>query len=302
MGMTSDMTTDHISYEPRKTRPLYWSIRRELWENRSIYLAPLAVAALFLIGFLLSTIHMAARIRAAALLTQASQAELIAKPYNLAAMMLMGATFLVAIFYSLDALYGERRDRSTLFWKSMPVSDVTTVLSKAAIPIVILPLVTFAVTVATQLVMLTIQSLVLVLHGLDPAIIWNHLPLFAMWLMLLGHLVIVHGFFYAPVYAWLLFVSAWARRAVFLWATLPLLAIGIAEKIAFSTSQFAAMLGSRISGGPGTEAFPDPGTMSSMGHLPVLDSLLSAGMWIGLVVAALLLAAAVRLRRYREPI
>ena len=58
------------------------------------------------------------------------------------------------MFYCLDALYGERRDRSILFWKSLPVSDLTTVLSKASIPIVVLPLLTFAVTVATQLIML----------------------------------------------------------------------------------------------------------------------------------------------------
>jgi ABC-2 type transport system permease protein len=295
-----DMTTDNISYEAQETRPLYWSIRRELWENRSIYIAPLSVAVLFLFGFLLSTIHMADRIRAAAHLTQASQDEWIAKPYNFAALMLMATAFLVAIFYSLDALYGERRDRSTLFWKSMPVSDVTTVLSKAAIPILIMPLLTFAITVATQVVMLAIHTIVMIIHGLNPAIIWNHLPLSAMSLTLLGHLVIVHGFFYAPIYAWLLFVSAWARRAVFLWASLPLLAIGIVEKIAFNSSHFAAMLGTRISGDPGPEAMADQGSMSSMTHLPVLDSLRSPGMWTGLVVAALLLGAAVRLRRYRE--
>ena len=62
----------------------------------------------------------------------------------------MGTTFIVGIFYCLDALYGERRDRSILFWKSLPVSDLTTVLSKASIPLVVLPLLAFAITVVTQ--------------------------------------------------------------------------------------------------------------------------------------------------------
>ena len=64
----------------------------------------------------------------------------------------------VSVFYCLDALHGERRDRSILFWKSLPVSDLTTVLAKASIPLVILPLLTFAITVAMQWIMLLISS------------------------------------------------------------------------------------------------------------------------------------------------
>ena len=72
-------------------------------------------------------------------------------PYSHAAMLLMVTAFIVGVFYCLDALHGERRDRSILFWKSLPVSDLTTVLSKASIPLVVLPLLVFAITVATQL-------------------------------------------------------------------------------------------------------------------------------------------------------
>ena len=75
-------------------------------------------------------------------------------PYDIAAMMLIFTAFIVGVFYCLDALHGERRDRSILFWKSLPVSDLTTLLSKATIPLIVLPLVTFAIIVATQVVML----------------------------------------------------------------------------------------------------------------------------------------------------
>ena len=91
------------------------------------------------------------------------------------------------MFYCLDALHGERRDRSILFWKSLPVSDLTTVLAKASIPLVILPLLTFAITVAMQWIMLLLSSAVLLASGLSVATLWTQLSLFQMSLMLLYH-------------------------------------------------------------------------------------------------------------------
>ena len=285
------------------SRPMYWSVRRELWENRSIYIAPLAVAGVFLFGFLISTIHLPARMRALSALDPAQQREAIAMPFDIAAALLMLTQLLVGAFYCLDALHGERRDRSILFWKSLPVSDLTTVLSKASIPLVVLPLLTFTITVAMQLIMLLLSSAVLLGSGLNVATLWTQLSFVQMSLLLLYHLVTVHALWPAPIYAWLLLVSGWARRAAFLWAVLPLLAIGVFEKIVFHTSHFAAMLGNRLSGG-GAEAFTVPGTfpMDPMTHLTPGNFLSSPGLWIGLAVAAAFLAAAVRLRRYQGPI
>jgi ABC-2 type transport system permease protein len=241
--------------------------------------------------------------RAALALDPMRQHELIMQPYDLAAVLIMAATFIVGVFYCLDALHGERRDRSILFWKSLPVSDLTTVLSKASIPLVVLPLVTFAITVATQFIMLLLSSAVLLGSGVSVPTLWAQVSLFQMSLMLLYHLLAIHGLWYAPIYGWLLLVSAWARRAVFLWAALPLLAIGIVEKIAFNTSHFGSMLGNRIGGGP--EAVTAPGAFPMdppMTHLTPGNFLFSPGLWIGLAITAAFLGAAVRLRRYREPI
>ena len=146
---------------PQATRPMYWSVRRELWENRSIYIAPLSVAAVIVFGFLLSAM--------AGAWAKAPQPDKLAQPYNLAAVLIMATTFFVAVFYCLDALHGERRDRSILFWKSLPVSDLTTVLSKAAIPLVVLPPLTFVITVATQFIMLLLSSAVLLMSGQSTA-------------------------------------------------------------------------------------------------------------------------------------
>src|SRR5204863_3140653 len=160
----------------------------------------------------------------------------------------MATTFVVGVFYCLDALHGERRDRSILFWKSLPVSDLTTVLSKASIPLVVLPLLTFTITVAMQLIMLLLSSAVLLGSGLNVATLWTQLSFVQMSLLLLYHLVTVHALWPAPIYAWLLLVSGWARRAAFLWAVLPLLAIGVFEKIVFHTSHSAAILAQRPRG------------------------------------------------------
>ncbi len=285
------------------TRRMYWSVRRELWESRSIYIAPLAVAALILVGFLISTIHLPDKMRAALALNPVQQHKLIEQPYIFAALLIMFTTFIVAVFYCLDALHGERRDRSILFWKSLPVSDLTTVLSKASIPLVVLPLLTFAITVVTQFIMLLLSTAVLLGSGLSVATLWTRLSLFQMSLMLLYHLVTVHALWYAPIYGWLLLVSGWARRAAFLWAGLPLLAIGIVEKIAFNTSHFGAMLGNRMSGGAeGAEFTAGSFSMDPLTHLAPGRFLTSPGLRLGLAVAAAFLAAAVRLRRERGPI
>lgn len=283
------------------TRPLYWSVRRELWEYRSVYLAPLAIAGVVLLGFVFVLARLPQTMRSALAMDAAHQHEALAQHYEIAAALIMGAAFIISIFYSLDALYGERRDRSILFWKSLPVSDLTAVLAKATVPLLILPAVAFAVTFVAEAIMLLLGSMVLLASGLDVAVLWSQLQPFQAMTMLLYHLVTVHILWYAPLYAWLLLISAWARRAPFLWAALPPLAIGIFEKIAFHTSYFAAFLQDRVSGGRSAvkmgEDFPIPAHM----HLTLVSFLATPGLWLGLLAAAAFLVAAARLRRYRGP-
>ena len=286
-----------------QTQRMYWLVRRELWENRSIYLAPLAIAAVFMFGFLISMIYLPGKMRAASALSPMEQHKILAQPYLIASGLMMLTTLAIGVFYCLDALHGERRDRSILFWKSLPVSDLETVLSKVITPVVILPLVTFAVAILTQWIMLLVSSAVLLGSGLSAATLWSHAPLLQTWLMLLYHLLTVHGLWYAPLYAWLLLASAWSRRAPFLWAFLPLLAIAAVEKIAFNTTHFGRMLVTRMLGGGGGGDFM-AATLSvhPLLHFAPGEFLASPGLWIGLAVAAAFLAAAVQLRRYRGPI
>src|SRR6202043_803429 len=159
---------------------LYWSVRRELCENRSIYIAPLVAAALGMLAFVLNLIFLPATLRALPGMDPGHQQMMIAMPYGHLIWLLLPTVFIVGVFYSLDALHGERRDRSILFWKSLPVSDRTTVLSKASIPLVILPLLVFAITLTLQLIMLLLSTAVLLVSGAGAAMLWTKLPLFQM--------------------------------------------------------------------------------------------------------------------------
>jgi ABC-2 type transport system permease protein len=279
------------------TRPFYWSVWRELWENHSIYIAPSIVAAIILFGSFVGSFHLPGRRHNALLLDPARRRAAIEMPYDVAAVMLIFTAFIIGVFYCLDALHGERRERSILFWKSLPVSDLTTVLSKAIIPLVVLPLVSFAIIVVTQFIMLLISTVALLPSGLATTT-WANFNLFQQSLVLLYGLIAI-ALWHAPIYGWALLVSGWVRRATFLWAVLPLLAIGFFEKITFNTSYFASMLKDRLLGfAPEAFAF----NAHTLPQLTPGKYLTTPGLWLGLVFAAVFIAAAVRLRRYRGPL
>src|SRR5437667_5759160 len=287
-------------YSNTPTRPFYWSVRRELWENRSIYVAPILVAVVVLFGFLVSTIGLPERRREVLLLDPTKARAAIEAPYDMAAIMLILTAFIVGVFYCLDALYGERRDRSILSWKSLPVSYYTTLLSKATIPLVVLPLVTFAIVVAAQLVMLLWTSALLITHGMSPASTWKYFPLFQNSFILLYGLAAI-ALWHAPIYGWALSVAGWARRSTFLWAILPFFAIAFFERITFGTSHFASMLKDRLMGFAPT-AFAFNMHSVSCPQLTPAAYLSSPGLWLGLMIAVAFIAVTIRLRRYRGPL
>jgi ABC-2 type transport system permease protein len=127
----------------------------------------------------------------------------------------------------------------------------------------------------------------------------SHAGLGQTWFMLLYHLLVVHGLWYAPIFGWLLLVSAWARRAPLLWAGLPLLVIPMFEKVAFNTAYLGNLLGERMNGGSPMRA----NVAAGLDAMIASDNLLvRPGLWIGLAITAIFLIAAVRLRRSRGPL
>lgn len=293
-GFTPELST--VS----RPRPLYWSVRREIWENRSLYIAPLIVAAVVLFGTFLSIASTASDARK---LDPVKQRRAITQPYHMAPAPVMLATFIVGVFYALDALYGERRDRSVLFWKSLPVSDWTTVLSKALIPIAVLPLIALIVGMVTQLIVLMMSTMIFAGSGVSPAPLWASARPFREPLTQIYGLTI-HSLWFAPIYAWMLLVSAWAKRATFLWAFLPWFALAAMEHVA-GGGYIGNMLQYRVIGAMGEAWAVSPKSGQPIIGLSTItpwNFLTSAGLWVGLIFAAICLVLAVKLRRRREPI
>jgi len=302
----------------RKVRPFLWSVRRELWENPALYMAPAAVAGITLLGagigaFLapgiladaeavrsISTTNVEAF---AAATRKAAHLKDLDAPYNFMAGFVFMTATIVGIFYASSALHSERKDRTILFWKSLPVSDVTTVLAKFFVPIVVLPLVILTLALGGQAVILAWSTLVLLVSGSDLGAYYGQLHFPFMWGAMVRGLIVV-ALWQAPVVAWLLLVSGWARRVPFLWAIAPWVAIPLVEWMALRTHHAFDFVIGRLAGGYAlafTRGGSGKGPVTSWGHLD-LTPLLSPGLWGGILVTAALLAAAVRLRRYRDPI
>jgi len=287
------------------TKPFYWSVRREVWENRAVLVVPGCAALLFLVAFALNLPGLPGAMSDIAQLDPDLQGARLIRPYRMACFLLTLASLLTGLFYSLDALHGERRDRSILFWKSLPVSDRVTVLSKAFIPLILLPVVTLAACLATQFVMLLLSAGALLATGESLAPL-RALPLLPLWGEVIGGIAVL-AVWQAPMNGWLLLVSGWARRAVLLWAVLLPLAACLFERFAFGTDYLASVLVNRLTAGILGEGLLK-GHWLGLSPLERLMQLTPAhlaadlNLWIGLIPTALLLAGAIAARRYRQPL
>ncbi len=302
-------------------------LRRETWEHRSIYIAPAIFAGLFVLLALLAT--------AGAIQIQVSEpgvdvdlrsmigsmdarqlGALIQTGLASMAVFFNVVIVLVTVFYLLDSLYAERKDRSILFWKSLPVSDLAVVTSKLLTAAVLIPLISAALFLATAVVIFLIAGTFALFSG--SGIVFAVGPgAIADTMITLIYALLVQSLWYLPLYAWLLLVSAWSRRTVLLWAILPLWAVAVLEQMFLRTHMFAELLRERLVGVfplafntkvdevewayNGDNADLHLSLAESLRHLIDPGALLfSPGLWGGLVAAAVLTAAAIWIRRYRD--
>lgn len=285
-------------------RTLVTLVRREFWEHRGIWMWPVCVAGLLVVGAFLAHGTFDAPPFANAESKVALSTLLqwgLWVPLNL--VMLICVTF-----YLLDCLYAERRDRSILFWKSLPVSDGLTVLSKFLVAVVIVPFGVFALAVATHLVFSVVVAMRVALHNAPAILGWNGLEWLRTVLTLL--LVLVIGLlWYAPVAASLLLISAWARRNPFVWATLPPLVAPLLERILFGTHYLWSFVRYRTGGIWHTlllghshlithQRVRPFGTL--LNDLNFRSAFLDVDLWLGVAAAAALVFATIRIRRYRD--
>jgi hypothetical protein len=195
---------------------------------------------------------------------------------------------LVCANYLLGTLYGDRRDRSILFWKSMPVSELREVLSRYAIALVVAPLIYGLASLLAQGACLGLGMLLVWRMELDPvALVWDRVDLPS---LLLDHLVgcLVMTLWLAPTYAWLLLASSAATRSPFMFALTPVLGLLICERVLLGSDRLAAVFWRHVpqlGGGP-YAGFHWQGASD----LPAL--------LLGLLFALAAIAGAVYLRRY----
>ncbi|HVW70234.1 MAG TPA: hypothetical protein VHB68_14755 [Steroidobacteraceae bacterium] len=295
-------------------RMLQTLIRRELWEHRLLWMAPLVVSALLLVCALLT--H-------GALKVDTSDSEEWLDPQNkvivfaLSQWALTVPQYLVMIlvqsFYLVDCLYAERRDRSILFWKSLPVSDGATVASKLIVGCIVLPFGTYFLALVTDVAFTAIWNVRALIFNSPELVAWNTVAfLKTQALMFMG--LVISILWYAPYFACLVLASACVRRNVLLWVTLvPLLAV-IGERIAFGTHYIANLLSYRANGIWGSLRMETAviHSLSDVGEAVVVSvprlydnvrigpAFTNIDLWLGVLFAAACAFVAARVRRYRD--
>ncbi|MEO7774888.1 MAG: ABC-2 transporter permease [Steroidobacteraceae bacterium] len=260
-------------------------IRRELWERRGLWLgAP--IAALFLIALsLFGRVGWKVgreRMEDHALWEAPSVAY--GAVWGGVSLIIVIVTMMMMIGYLLDALHAERKDRSILFWRSLPVTDRDTVLAKFAVGMLVLPLISAATIVITHAV---ITGAVSARYGSPDIGLWRYWWR-AAWAVFTGTSQLV--LWYAPVGSWLLLASAWARRAPFLYALVPPFALIVGESMLFGSRVVRDYFTARLD-------FPAGRLM----HRETDGGLLTdPQLWLGVGIAAVLLTITIRVRRYRD--
>ena len=294
-----------------------WLIRREIWEHKAIWIAPSVVIACLVLLVITGNVHlgpigtMDGKAGFGAFTPDVQQKLLLIAYAGLALVvdMVMG---IIAFFYALDSLYADRRDRSVLFWKSLPLSDSETVLSKFAVAAVVIPLVSLIGAFVAQFVVAAGGSVKLAMSGMSAGIMWQ--PEAILGGMTIAFLWCVTAIlWYAPVIAYLMLASAWAPKGPFLWAVLPPVAILLLERVVLYSQHVSDFIAGRLFGLYKLLGRREGGDMSDveagsevtkLSNIDLVGSLKefysSPDLWLGVVAAGLLLAAAMWVRRYRD--
>jgi len=301
---------------------------REFWENKGAFrTTPLVIGGIcvaLLLMAIFTTTHFdnelytfKQAVRALAMQPAESRAARLYQVMIGSSVFFTMVLSFVKFFYLLGALYDDRKDRSILFWKSLPASDLLTIASKLLAAMLVAPLMFWVVFVLTQIVMAIIASVMVMSVGENPWTLFLSVvnPLQAWFMVLISYLTA--SIWFLPFYGWLLFVSAFAPRIPLLFAVLPPVVFAILQgwikflqTFTFDSNLFGiigewmanspAILTVRVHNGhgmlalgvPTTNAFDHAVTFSNM-----LDRLFSLQMLAGLAVAAVLLAGAWWLRQ-----
>jgi ABC-2 type transport system permease protein len=297
----------------------FWLIRREIWENKAIWVAPAIVIACLVLLVVTGNVHLGpiGAIGDSTVFGEFPhevQVKLLVIVYAGLALVIDMVMGFVAFFYALDSLYADRRDRSVLFWKSLPLSDSETVLSKFAVAAVVIPLVALAAAVLAQLVVASGGSAKLAMSGMSGSVMWHPQAILG-GIMVTVLWCLTAIVWYAPIIAYLMLASAWAPRAPFLWAVLPPVAAWVLERVVLYSEHVGDFITGRLFGlyrllSPSQDVSAHTGDSEVASEVAKLSQVDLVGnlsnfysspqLWLGVIAAALLLGAAMWVRRYRD--
>jgi ABC-2 type transport system permease protein len=295
-----------------------WLIRREIWEHKAIWVAPAGMIACLFILLMIGRVHLGDFDISAPLaeIPQDNKIKLHQFAYASVAFVLFLVMGVICFFYSIDSLYADRRDRSVLFWKSLPLSDAETVLSKFAVAAIIIPVVAMLGAVLAQLVVGGGLAIKLAISGGSTGLWWHPEVIFGGAAIALIWCVTAM-LWYAPLIAYLMLASAWAPKGPFLWAVLPPVAAWVLERVVMRSEVIGDFIFERLFGmymqlgvfgqSSGASAKGEEGLKALTDRLASVDLMGrirefygSPELWLGVVAAGLLLAATMWVRRYRD--
>ncbi|HEY4547337.1 MAG TPA: hypothetical protein VIG90_13055 [Pedomonas sp.] len=228
--------------------------------------------------------------------------------FGIAILMIVAAV--VSYFQMVGSMHNERADRSVLFWKSMPVSDIEVTLAKFVSA-------TFGTILLAGVIGVAVSAIGIIVHSISGPLgstpEWGviiHPSVIASTLTLGFSLAVFYVLWAAPVYAWILLASAWAPRSPLLYVAVPPVAIGILELLTTREGSWLwREIGSRVSGsmlrydGTVGNAHHTAGSLSRALMQPVSEMVVQAAasprFWLGLVLAALFIWGASEIRRRR---
>ena len=296
-------------------------IKRELWEHRAIFVTPIAIASIVTLGTLMA-LMLAGEFRqeldlaifgAQNVVGEMERRAFLTAFFGGTSWLFLLGLGVLSVFYALDSLYAERKDKSILFWRSLPVTDAETVLSKLLTAAFVIPAVAIAGIIVTHLVNLVIMSAWIASKGGSAGVlVWGSVPFFDNWMATIL-VIYASAIWMSPFLGWFLFVSAWTKRSPFMVAFLPLVLIPLIEGIFLRSSHFAEAVWARGAKIPlfqadiDVEEFFDEDNIqlseemiSLLNHIDLGRFFSSIDTWIGIIVCGLLTTAAIYVRRYRD--
>jgi len=294
-------------------------IRRELWEHRSLYVVPCVVAIVIVLVEITGQTavsafgkHIDMALLGATNIGVNERAAVISALMAVMSSLFVIEMWILTIFYSLDSLYAERKDKSILFWRSLPITDAETVISKLLTALVVIPLITLAVIAVTHLLVLLITSIWVGMRGANAwHLIWDAVPLVDNWAATFI-LLLALAIWLSPFVGWFLLVSSYTRRSPLLMAMLPIILLPMLERsILKSTLLFDALFVRSgkipiykdvdLEGLFDEKMFQIASAdgISIVSMLDVGGFLASPGLWAGIIVCGLFTTAAIYVRRFR---